>query len=249
MSPRVPASTTTAPLRFRASEAKWTALTTCGEIALAAALARAGLVDPSFPWRTFVLIAAGAALVLWSCARYWPGPAFGAANAVTLVRGALTMLLFAVLGAGPGAAWVAVVIALVALLLDGLDGRLARSRGETSAFGARFDMETDALVILALAVLAWQFGKAGHWIVLSGALRYAFVLAALAVPWLAQPLPRSRRRQTVCVVQIATLIACVSPLFVPPWSAAIGLIGLAALLGSFALDIAWLAQRTGSVHP
>jgi phosphatidylglycerophosphate synthase len=240
----------TAPLRFRASEAKWAALATAGAIALAAALARAGLVDAAFPWRAFVLTVTGAGLVLWFCARHWQAAVFGAANAVTLMRGALTMLLFAALGTGPRVAWVAVAVALVTLLLDGVDGRLARRRGEATAFGARFDMETDALAILALAVLAWQFGKAGHWIVLAGGLRYAFVLAAFALPWLARPLPPSRRRQAVCVLQIATLIACVSPLFVPPWSAAIGLLGLAALIGSFAVDVAWLARRAaGSAEP
>jgi phosphatidylglycerophosphate synthase len=185
-------------------------------------------------------------VVLWFCARHWRATRFGAANVVTLGRAALTMLLFAALEAGPAAAWIAVALALVVLLLDGVDGRLARRRGEASAFGARFDMETDALAILALAVLAWQYGKAGPWIVLAGAMRYAFVLASFALPWLARPLPPSRRRQTVCVVQIATLIACLTPPIAPPWSAAIGLAGLAALTASFAIDVAWLARRAAA---
>ena len=37
-----------------------------------------------------------------------------------------------------------------------------------SAFGARFDMETDALLLLVLAALAWQFDKAGAWVLASG---------------------------------------------------------------------------------
>ena len=37
------------------------------------------------------------------------------------------------------------------LILDGVDGRVARARGEVSAFGARFDMETDALLLLCLS--------------------------------------------------------------------------------------------------
>ena len=40
--------------------------------------------------------------------------------------------------------------------LDGLDGWLARHAGMASAFGARFDVEVDALLIQALAILAWQ---------------------------------------------------------------------------------------------
>ena len=43
--------------------------------------------------------------------------------------------------------------------LDGVDGWLARRSGIASAFGARFDMEIDALLILVLAVLAWRSAR------------------------------------------------------------------------------------------
>ena len=72
-------------------------------------------------------------------------------------------------------------------------------------------------------------------------MRYGFVALALPWPWLARPLPPSRRRQTVCVVQIVALLVALAP-FVPPalgWAAAA--IGLAALVWSFAVDVAWLA--------
>ena len=48
---------------------------------------------------------------------------------------------------------------------------------------------------------------------LSGLLRYAFVAAGWLWPWLRAPLPPSRRRQTICVVQIVGLtgVAAVSP--------------------------------------
>jgi hypothetical protein len=104
-------------------------------------------------------------------------------------------------------------------------------------------METDALLILVLAALAWSQGKAGAWILLAGALRYVFVAASLVVPWLAAPLPPSRRRQAVCVVQIASLILCLAPFVTLPASVAIGLAGLVVLFGSFAADVAWLARR------
>ena len=187
----------------------------------------------------------GGWLLAWLAIKHDAAPMFGAANAVTLARGVLALDLLALLGSPPSAvlAWSIVVLALVALVLDGVDGRVARRRGETSAFGARFDMETDALLILVLAALAWSPGKAGAWILLAGALRYLFVAASLALPWLAAPLPPSRRRQTVCVVQIASLILCLVPFVAPPMSATIGFAGLVALLASFAIDVAWLARR------
>ena len=88
-----------------------------------------------------------------------------------------------------------------------------------SAFGARFDMEVDAFLILVLAALAWRFDKAGVWVLASGLMRYAFVAAAWVWPWLNAPLPPSRRRQTVCVWQIGVLIGTIAPIIRPPFSA------------------------------
>src|ERR1700722_14469309 len=78
----------------------------------------------------------------------------------------------------------AAIIATVALVLDGVDGWLARRCGEASEFGARFDMETDALLILGIATLAWHFDKAGPWILAAGWMRYMFVAASGVLPWM-----------------------------------------------------------------
>jgi phosphatidylglycerophosphate synthase len=170
---------------------------------------------------------------------------FGAANCVTLVRAALIAPLIGLLGEAPTAAlaWLALAIASVVLVLDGVDGSLARRFRAATAFGARFDMETDALLILVLSALCWQFGKAGAWILAAGLLRYAFVAVSAPLPWLRRALPASRRRQAVCVVQIVALLVCLTPLVAPPWSAAAAALGLAALAWSFLVDMAWLARQ------
>ena len=214
-------------------------------LALAFVHTRIAAADLSVVARALVYALIGGWLLAWLAVKHEAAPTFGAANAVTLARGVLALDLLALLGSPPSAvlAWSIVALALLALVLDGVDGKVARHRGETSAFGARFDMETDALLILVLAALAWSHGKAGPWILLAGALRYLFVAATLVLPWLAAPLPPSRRRQAVCVVQIASLILCLAPFVAPPASAAIGFAGLVALVASFAADIAWLARR------
>jgi phosphatidylglycerophosphate synthase len=101
-------------------------------------------------------------------------------------------------------------------------------------------MEVDALLILALSILVWQFDKAGAWVVASGLVRYAFVAAGAAWPWLAAPLPPSRRRQTICVLQIAALTLGIFPAVAPPVSTALAAVALAALAGSFLVDTVWL---------
>ncbi|HEX7079886.1 MAG TPA: CDP-alcohol phosphatidyltransferase family protein [Gammaproteobacteria bacterium] len=192
---------------------------------------------------------AGAVVALLTAARQLHGT-FGAANHVTLARGALTSLVGGLLVAESSTPvlWFAIAVAGAALALDGLDGSLARRRGVVTAFGARFDMETDALTILVLAALVWRFGKADAWVLLIGLMRYAFVAAGSRLPWMRAPLPPSRRRQTVCVLQVAALLLCLAPFTSPARSTVLAAAALAALVASFAIDTAWLARRAASAR-
>jgi len=193
-------------------------------------------------------LAAGALLLLAlrdACRASHPHPTFGAANRVTLGR-AVGVLLLAGLAFEPPSglrAWAAVALAGAAAALDAVDGRLARRGGLASRFGARFDMETDALMILVLAVLAWRWERAGAWVLLAGLLRYAFVLAGALWPWLAGALPPSRRRQAICVVQVVGLIVALVPWLTAPQATAVAALSLGALCYSFAVDVRFLARR------
>ena len=137
-------------------------------------------------------------------------------------------------------AWAVVAASVLITVLDSVDGWVARRTGTATAFGARFDMEVDSALILVLSILAWNYGKAGAWVILSGLLRYLFVVAGWRWTSLERPLFPSRRRQTICVVQVVGLIVTVSPIVVPPLSTAIAAIALAALCVSFAIDVVWL---------
>jgi phosphatidylglycerophosphate synthase len=214
----------------------------------AAALLGGWLGESGLVLSAAILAVAGSAALLWLAAREVRAATFGAANTVTLVRAALTVLLVALLGASPTAplGWTLVGLGAAAVALDGIDGALARRRGEASAVGARFDMETDALLILVLAALVWQHGKAGAWILAAGLIRYVFVAASWAFHWLGAALPPSVRRQAVCVVQIVSLLGALLPVVVPPWSIALAVAGLAALVWSFAIDVHWLARHARS---
>lgn len=202
-------------------------------------------MNTRFVTATLAAYLVGMAVLLASVARQSALQRFGVANQVTLVRAALVALLFGLTGETPTAssAWLATGVALLASVLDGVDGWLARRLGLSSAFGARFDMETDALLILALALLVWQFDKAGQWVLLAGLLRYLFVAAGGLLVWLRQPLPPSRRRQTVCVLQVVSLTVCMLPLLDRSWSERLAALGLLLLIWSFAVDVVWLARR------
>jgi len=180
-----------------------------------------------------------------------PHASFGAANAVTLARAAFVALLLALVfeafwGEVRLAAplrWMLAGGALAALLLDGMDGWLARRSGMASDFGARFDMETDSVFLVALSLMVLAAGQAGAWVLTIGAMRYIFILGGWLAPSLAAKLPQSRRRKAVCVATTTALIAALVP-WVP--AAGAGSICLAALLllgYSFGADVIWLAAR------
>ncbi|MEE4379387.1 MAG: CDP-alcohol phosphatidyltransferase family protein [Candidatus Competibacteraceae bacterium] len=189
-------------------------------------------------------------LLAFSLLRYDPPTRFGPANRVTLIRASLVALLVGFVVDVPFSAkgiWLTVLIAVSVVLLDGVDGWLARRSNTVSDFGARFDMETDALLIAVLALLVWRLDKTGVWILLAGTLRYLFVAAGYFLPWLSGNLPYSRRRQSVCVLQTLALIGCLVPLISAQWATAIALTSVILLTGSFAIDTLWLARHSHSV--
>ena len=174
-----------------------------------------------------------------------PHAEFGPANIVTTIRAIVASLTAGLVGqaAPPPVIWAAIGITALMVVLDGVDGWLARTTGMASAFGARFDMETDAAFILILSVLVWQHGKAGVWVLACGVMRYAFVAAGQAMPWLAKPLRATRRGRVVAISQLIGLGVALAPIVRPPASAAVAAITLAALAGSFAIDVTWLWRR------
>lgn len=202
---------------------------------------RLGLGAAYLP-KTLFVYAVGAVLVLIGLPKHHPYSSFGAANQVTLIRGTLVAMLAGLIGETADIALAALVTAVATgiAVLDGVDGWLARRLCLASAFGARFDMETDALLIMVLAVLAWQFGKAGVWVLGSGLLRYAFVATGTALPALRRPLPSSKRRKAVAVAQVVALIVAVAPFVPAEVTAPVAAIALGALTISFLVDVVWL---------
>ena len=171
---------------------------------------------------------------------------FGPANQITLVRAALVAGLASFTGrpATPIVAWGAVFIAIIAALLDGVDGWVARRTGTVSAFGTRFDMETDAALILVLSILVWQYGKAGPWVLLSGLLRYAFIAAGWLWAWMRGSLVSTLRAKVICVAQIVALIVAMAPVMERPASGVVAAVGLLALSYSFLVDTLRLWRGT-----
>jgi phosphatidylglycerophosphate synthase len=202
-------------------------------------------VSSRFPLAASTIFAAVMLLAIRRLGGNHPHDRFGSANQVTTARAALVAIVAGLAGERPvpAVATAAAATALLGTAIDGVDGWLARRSGMASEFGARFDLEIDALLILVLAVLVWQHDKAGVWILISGALRYVFIAAGALWPWMTRPLPPSRRRQAICVVQIGGLIIALLPFVAAPLSTIVAALSLAALSCSFLIDTLWLRQN------
>src|SRR5579859_2114490 len=103
-----------------------------------------------------------------------------APNAVTALRLLIVVGMAAFFHRGSGAWWTGAVISI--FVLDWVDGWLARRAGATTAFGAHFDMETDALVVLVVDLELLTRGQFGAWILTTGVLRYLYVVAMALFP-------------------------------------------------------------------
>ena len=131
-----------------------------------------------------------------------PGDRLGRASWVTLARATLAVGVVALAAdslTGDTPVALLVTLAAVALVLDAVDGWVARRTGMATALGARFDGEVDAFLILALSVyIAPAYGA---WVLLIGAARYLFLAGEWLLPWMRAPLPRRRWRRAVAAMQ------------------------------------------------
>lgn len=118
-------------------------------------------------------------LVVVERGHWTPEGSFGAANVVTAARIGLLGLLLPAASIHPNAL---IALSLLILVLDGLDGWVARRHGLSSEFGAFFDKESDALFLLLLCGLGAFHGPLPPWILGAGLLRYGFVIVAFLLP-------------------------------------------------------------------
>jgi phosphatidylglycerophosphate synthase len=133
-----------------------------------------------------------------------------AANLVTATRIALAGGV-AVAAAVDGPQALMGALLAVALLSDFVDGRLARWTGTASAFGARLDMEADALLILVLSVVV--AADVGWWVLWLGLVRYGFAALVACVPRLrVEPPPRPWCKVVAAVVAGVLAVAAVGVL-------------------------------------
>jgi phosphatidylglycerophosphate synthase len=185
----------------------------------------------------------------------------GPAGCITLARATLAVGVAALTVesfAGDEEVTAIVSLAAVALVLDFVDGQVARRTGTTSSLGARFDGEVDAFLILVLSVYVAQ--SVGAWVLAIGLARYAFLAAGWPFAWMRAELPRRDWRKVVTAAQGVTLTIAAAGVLPLPLTRAALAAALGLLAESFGRDVWWLwrhrratgerlAEGTGGAAP
>jgi phosphatidylglycerophosphate synthase len=188
-------------------------------------------------------LASGLTLNLALARALWRDPSarLGPAGRVTMIRATLVVGVAALAAASyvrDAAVATLVTLASVALMLDFVDGWIARRTGTESALGARLDAEVDAFLILALSVEVAP--SVGAWVLAIGLARYAFLAAGWALPWMRAPLPRRDWRKTVTASQGVALVIAAAQVVPSAVSRVLLAVALAMLAESFGRDVWWL---------
>jgi phosphatidylglycerophosphate synthase len=209
--------------------------------AIAMVLSAGGAVVLGKPWPTCAVALASFSFLFARGRRNWAAERRTVLpNLVTAGRALLIASAGIALHGAPGPLFAAVMVALLGL--DGLDGWLARRANAVTAFGAHFDMETDAFFVLLVDLELFTRGRLGAWILTTGLLRYAYTLITALVPSPAGQVPRSRlgRNSFGCLVT-GLCCAMASRSFAGTVAAAIG---TALVAASFAVSFHWSYVRS-----
>jgi phosphatidylglycerophosphate synthase len=174
----------------------------------------------------------------------------GPADWVTLTRATFAVGVAALVADSfgePAPVTLLVSLATAALVLDAVDGWVARRTRTSAMLGARLDAEVDAFLILVLSV--YEARSVGAWVLAIGAARYAFLVAGWLLQWMREPLPPRYWRKAVAATQGIVLTVAAAAILPPAVTEAALVVALVLLAESFGRDVWWLRSNRPRAVP
>ncbi|SDJ24380.1 CDP-diacylglycerol--glycerol-3-phosphate 3-phosphatidyltransferase [Halovenus aranensis] len=178
---------------------------------------------------------------------------FGIANAVTLLRGALYAVVagFVVVPAEAAIAWVPAACYGVGVVLDQLDGTIARTVGQETTLGTRLDQAFDTFGFVVAPLVAVLWGALPvYYLALSGA-RYAFVGAVWLRRWrggTVYSLPDSDLGRYLAGLQMVFITVALVPTAPTAYVHSVAPLALAPSIAVFVRDYYHVTGRLGTTH-
>lgn len=156
-------------------------------------------------------------------------PKFGWPNYITAFR--YILLLIGGLGYTFFNDLLMFIILGVAVLLDGLDGIVARKTNSSTTFGKYFDMEIDAIFVMLMSLIFFLTGVLPWWILIAGFLRYVF-----GVVFYFLPEAKEHKKEKIASIIAGTCFVLLLAILVVPvtWVFWVGLAVVGLLCFSFA---------------
>ena len=136
-----------------------------------------------------------------------------------------------------------ILLAIIALLLDGLDGFIARKYDQVSKFGELIDQEADNFLMFVMSISLYLNREIGLYVFLIPAYRYIFIISMAKYPWLKYTLPNSRLRKVGCVGTILIMIISQDPYITNDVTVFLVILSLIIITFSFSRDIIWLYRN------
>lgn len=173
-----------------------------------------------------------------------PVGSLGVANGVTLARAVLIAAVagFVAVDVDGVLAWLPALGYGTAVLLDGVDGAVARSFGTETRLGERLDMAVDTTGFLVAPVVAVAWGLLPTWYLSLSAARYCYrggLFLWRRAGGSVGSLPPSRLRRPLAALQMVFLTVALLPPAPTPLIRAVAPVVLLPSLAVFARD--WLA--------
>lgn len=176
-------------------------------------------------------------------------PRFGPGNLMTMIRGTLIAMLsgFLLLAKLPGLwGWLPAALYILSDITDFLDGYLARVSDVVTRLGETLDMNYDALGVLVVTLLAFQYGTVPWWYLPFGFARYLFLLglhfhqrAGREV----HPLKPNNTRRLFAGLQMGFITVMLFPVLGPPGTTFAATLFLVPFLSMFLIDYLQVTGR------
>ena len=169
-------------------------------------------------------------------------PRFGPGNRMTLMRGTLIALLcgFILIDKLPGIwAWLPAALYILSDITDFLDGYLARISNTVTRLGETLDMYLDALGVLVVTLLAFQYDTVPWWYLPFGFARYLFLIGLYFHQrrgGRVYPLKPSNTRRLFAGLQMGFITVMLFPVVGPPATTFAATLFLIPFLSMFLID-------------
>jgi phosphatidylglycerophosphate synthase len=139
-----------------------------------------------------------------------------------------------------------IILSTLSLIMDGLDGFIARKYNLVSKFGEIIDQESDNFLMLVISISLYLNKDIGLYVFLIPLYRYIFLASMKKYDWLKKTLPISQFRKIACVLTIILMIMSQDVYIDYENTVFLVILSLFIITFSFSKDIIWLYRNKNS---